>query len=78
MRPYTLAEARYILSHVYCVHHVPQDDGWVYPWSFGAGEALCSRCPCGTPADLRLHVVSEKTAADWLAVENLAIAAVAS
>jgi hypothetical protein len=74
MRPYTLAEARFILSHVYCVHHVPNDDGWVYEWAPGAGETLCSRCTCREPRDLRLHVVSEKTAATWLVTENAAIA----
>ena len=65
MRP-TLAEARYILSHVYCVHCLPKSDGWVYPWSVGAGEALCARCPCREPADLRLYVASEREAQEWL------------
>lgn len=38
MSAYTLAHARLILSHVYCVGHLPTGDGWVYPWSHGAGE----------------------------------------
>ncbi len=70
MRRYTLAEARLILSHVYCVGHVPDSDGWDYPWSVGAGEALCCRCSCREPADLRLYVASEREAAEWLAKEN--------
>ena len=73
MRRYTLAEARLILSHVYCVGCLPDSDGWVYPWSIGAGECLCSRCPCRLPADLRLHVASEREAAEWLEKENAAI-----
>jgi hypothetical protein len=67
---YTLAEARFILSHVYCVHHVPEGDGWTYQWGQGFGEGICCRCDCRDPADLRLHVASEATAAAWLAKEN--------
>ncbi len=73
MRHYTMREARFILSHVFCVHHLPEGDGFVYPWSAGAGESLCSRCSCHEPADLRLYVASEREAAEWLAVENAAI-----
>lgn len=69
-RPWTLAEARYILSHVYCVHCLPEDDGWIYPWSIGAGEALCCRCPCREPANLRLYVATERKAREWLEKEN--------
>ena len=73
MRPYTLSEARYILSHVYCVHHVPESDGWVYQWSVGAGEALCCRCSCRERIDLRLYVASEREASAWLEVENASL-----
>lgn len=73
VRRYTLAEARYILSGVYCVHHLPDSDGWVYRWSHGAGEPLCRRCRCRVVADLRLHVASEREAAAWLEAENAAI-----
>lgn len=73
MRRYTLAEARLILSHVYCVGHLPESDGFVYSWSVGAGEALCSRCSCREAADLRLYVASEREASEWLAVENAAV-----
>lgn len=73
MKPYTLAQARLILSHVYCVHCLPEGGGWVYPWAVGAGEALCSRCPCRVPEDLRLYVASNEEAAAWLAKENAAI-----
>ena len=73
MRRYTLAEARLILSHVYCVGCLPESDGWVYPWSQGSGEALCSRCPCWVAADLRLYVASEREAGVWLAKENAAV-----
>ena len=73
MRPCTLAEARYILSHVYCVHHLPQDDGWIYRWAPGAGEPLCCRCDCREPADLRLYVATETKAAAWLQRESAAI-----
>jgi hypothetical protein len=74
VRLYTLAEARYILSHVYCVACLPDDGGWVYPWAPGAGEALCSRCPCRITPDLRLYVATEEKARAWLAIENAAIA----
>ena len=73
MRRYTLAEVRLILSHVYCVHHVPDSDGWDYPWAPGAGEALCCRCSCREPQDLRLYVASEREAAEWMRIENAAI-----
>jgi len=73
MRPYTLAESRLILSHVYCVHHLPDSDGLVYRWSVGAGEPLCSRCACSDVADLRLYVASEREAAKWMARENATI-----
>lgn len=73
MRRYTLAEARYILSGVYCVHHLPDSDGWVYRWGYGAGEPLCRRCRCCSVADLRLYVASEREAAVWLLTENAAI-----
>jgi hypothetical protein len=70
VRRYTLAEARLVLSHVYCVGHVPESDGWVYRWSVGAGEALCCRCSCREPVDLRLYVASAREAAAWLEKEN--------
>ena len=70
MRRYTLAEARFVLSHVYCVGHVPEGEGWVYPWSVGAGESLCCRCSCRKPADLRLYVASVAEAIEWLEREN--------
>ena len=73
MRHYTLREARFILSHVFCVHHLPDSDGAVYAWAPGAGEPLCVRCSCAAPADLRLYVASEREAAEWLAEENAAI-----
>lgn len=73
MRHYTLPEARLILSHVFCVRHVPESDGFVYAWSVGAGEALCCRCSCREPADLRLYVASEREASEWLVRENAAI-----
>ena len=67
---YTLAEARFILSHVYCVLCLPESDGWVYRWVPGAGEALCSRCTCREPSDLRLYVASEREARAWLERES--------
>lgn len=70
VRPYTLNEALFILSHVYCVHCLPDDDGWIYPWMPGAGAAECSRCPCTERQDLRLHVATERKALDWLEKEN--------
>lgn len=73
MRRYTLAEARYVLSGVYCVSHLPESDGWVYQWGQGFKEPLCQRCPCREPADLRLYVASEREAAEWLELENAAI-----
>lgn len=73
MRRYTLREARLILSHVYCVHHLPDSDGLVYQWAVGVGEALCSRCSCRNSSDLRLYVASEREASAWLEVENAAI-----
>lgn len=73
MRHYTLAEARFVLSHVFCVHCLPSGDGFVYPWAPGAGEALCSRCPSRVTADLRLYVASEREASEWLVRENAAI-----
>lgn len=73
LQRYTLAEARFILSHVYCVLCLPGDDGWVYPWAPGAGEALCCRCDCRETADLRLYVATEARAAAWLVLENAAV-----
>lgn len=73
MRPYTTAQARFILSHVYCVHHVPESDGFVYQWAQGAGEALCCRCTCREKADLRLYVASEREASEWASKENEAL-----
>lgn len=71
---YTLPEARLILTHVYCVGHLPDGDGWVYPWSLSiAGEPLCCRCACDEPRDLRLYVASTAEAAAWLERENAAI-----
>ena len=75
VRLYTLAEARLILSHVYCVAHVPDDGGAVYQWAPGAGEALCAKCSCREPADLRLYVASEEKAKTWLEKESAAVAA---
>lgn len=73
MRRYTLPEARLILSHVYCVHHLPDSDGWLYQWSVGAGEGVCCRCPCRELGDLRLYFASEREAAEWLEKENAAV-----
>lgn len=70
MRRYTLAEARYILSHVYCVSCLPDSDGWVYPWGYGFGEPICCRCPCRNVPDLRLYVASVREATEWLEKEN--------
>ncbi len=74
-RPWTLPEARYILSHVFCVLCVPEDgeDGFSRPWFAGVGLAECCRCPCILTADLRLWIASESAARRWLAVENAAI-----
>ena len=66
---FSLAEARFILSHVYCVLCLPQSDGWVYQWGRGFGEPRCCRCTCDQPADLRLYVASEREAREWLARE---------
>lgn len=73
MRRYTIAEAHVILSHVFCVHHLPSGDGFIYRWAPGAGEPLCSRCPCRNTADLRLYVPSRLEALAWLEKENAAI-----
>jgi hypothetical protein len=73
VRLYTLAEARYILSHVYCVACLPNDGGWIYPWAPGAGEALCSRCTCRLIPDLRLYVATKEKAQAWLERENAAL-----
>ena len=67
---HTTAEARYILSHVYCVNHVPDDDGGVYEWRPGAGNRECCRCRCTFIPDLRLHLVSVRAAEEWCAVFN--------
>lgn len=75
-RRYALAEARYILSHVYCVSCLPDDDGWIYEWRPGIAEAECCRCPCRTGADLRLYVASVRKATEWMVKENAAIDAV--
>ena len=68
----SLAEARLILSHVYCVGHLPDGDGWTYQWAPGAGEGLCCRCSCREPADLRLYVASKREATEWLTKEQAA------
>lgn len=75
-RPYTLAEARWILSHTYCVFHVPEDGeaGFSRPWFPGLGNAECCRCNGALVEDLRVWIASEKAAAEWLAVENAASA----
>lgn len=72
---YTLAQARWILSHVYCVHHVPADSdaGFARDWIPGMAEAECCRCGCTLGADLRIWIASEKAAAAWLEKENAAI-----
>ena len=70
IRRYTLAEARFILSHVYCVHCLPDDDGWVYPYASWNGEALCCRCPERFIPDLRLYIATERKAREWLEREN--------
>jgi hypothetical protein len=75
MRPYTLNEARFILSHVYCVHCLPSDGGWVYQWAPGAGASECCKCPVTNAADLRLYVATEAKAKAWLEIENAAILA---
>ena len=75
MRHYTLAEARFILSHVYCVLCQPDSDGWVYRWAPGAGEPVCSRCQCRDVCDLLLYVASEREAQEWLWREESALRA---
>jgi hypothetical protein len=77
MRPYTLAEARWILSHVYCVHHVPEDGaaGFSVAWIPGMAEHECSQCGDRCGADLRIWIASEAAARAWLAVENAAVTA---
>jgi hypothetical protein len=76
-RPYTLPEARYILSHVYCCLCVPEDgeDGFSSQWFPGIGLAECCRCVSHVVPDLRIWVASEKAAARWLAKETAAIEA---
>lgn len=77
LRPYTLAEARYILSHVYCVLCVPEsgEEGFSTRWFPGVGIRECARCADHCAADLRIWVASEKAAARWLVAENAAVAA---
>ena len=70
MRLYTLAEARFILSHVYCVLCLPEDDGWTYQWAPGAGTPECCRCHCTDTRDLRLYVATVRKAQKWLDREN--------
>lgn len=74
MRPVTVAEARFILSHVYCVHCVEKRDrgGWIYPWGHGFGEPRCVRCPCDVVADLRLYVASVAEAEEYAEADALA------
>ncbi len=76
-RLWTLAEARYILSHVFCVLCVPEDStaGFSRPWFAGVGLAECCRCPCTETADLRLWIASVSAAKEWLVTENAAIEA---
>lgn len=69
MRPLTIGEARFVLSHVFCVHCLPDKGGWSYQWAPGFGEALCSRCPCREPADLRLYVASVAEAEAYIATD---------
>lgn len=76
MRRYTLHEARWILSHVYCVHHVPEDGeaGFFTVWVRGMAESECVKChDRPAAADLRIWVASEKAAAAWLEKENAAV-----
>lgn len=72
-RRYTLAEARFILSHVYCVDHVPEHDGIVHRWFRGVAESECCRCSCTNPADLRIYIASPRRAQEWLDAENAAL-----
>jgi hypothetical protein len=76
LRRYTLAEARYILSGVYCVLCLPEDgeDGFAsVRWFPGCGTPECAKCGDGCVPDLRIWIASEKAAARWLARENAAI-----
>lgn len=72
VRPYTIPEARFILSHVYCALCLPQDDGWTYQWAPGAGTPECCRCACTDTRDLRLYVATERKAREWIANETAA------
>lgn len=77
MRTYTLPESRWILSHVYCVHHVPEDgsEGFSRPWIPGMAEHECCKCGDRCGADLRIWIASESAARAWLTLENAAIEA---
>ena len=74
--PYTLAEARWILSHVYCSLCVPEDGeaGFSTRWFPGVGNAECCRCHGRDVPDLRLWVASESAARAWLEREATAYA----
>ena len=70
----TLPEARYCLTHVFCVHCLPEG-GLTYPYDRAFGEALCCRCPCDEPRDLRLRIATLSEAQAWLDKTNAAIQA---
>lgn len=74
--PYTLAEARWILSHVYCCLCCPEagEAGFATRWFPGVGLAECCRCRCIDVRDLRLWVASESAARAWLEREATAYA----
>lgn len=74
MRRYTLAEARFILTHVFCVGCLPAEgSGMLYRYDRMFGEARCTLCPCAEPADLRLYVPTNATAEAWLVTENACV-----
>lgn len=72
---YTVADARYVLSLVYCVDCVPMDGdmGHSRPWAPGLGTAECCRCHCTYTPDLRLWIASEAAGRAWAERENAAI-----
>lgn len=69
---YTLAQARYILSHVYCVLCVPEDSdaGYSRPWFPGLCLGECIKCVSHCGPDLRVWIASEAAAKAWLVAEN--------
>jgi len=75
MKRYTLSQARYILSHIYCVLCAPEDGpkGFASVYVPGLAECECCRCGSACGADLRTWIPSVAAASEWLAKENAAI-----